>query len=123
MSSACPPASPVRVSVPRSVLWSALTSVFSRTPEPTPDSLSHRRSHHLSRPPACPATDPAWSRVSPPGDGHALCTEVYLMDDPVLRVQSQLTDRDRVLLGWLYDHGVLTSFQIAHALFPSLDFC
>lgn len=45
------------------------------------------------------------------------------MDDPVLRVQSQLTDRDRVLLGWLYDHGVLTSFQIAQALFPSLDFC
>ncbi|WBB47313.1 replication-relaxation family protein [Verrucosispora sp. WMMA2044] len=45
------------------------------------------------------------------------------MDDPVLRVQSQLTARDRVLLGWLYDHGVLTSFQIAHALFPSLDFC
>ena len=45
------------------------------------------------------------------------------MDDPVLRVQSQLTDRDRVLLGWLYDHGVLTSFQIAHALFSSLDFC
>jgi hypothetical protein len=34
-----------------------------------------------------------------------------------------LTDRDRVLLGWLYDHGVLTSFQTAHALFPSLDFC
>ncbi|MER7889418.1 replication-relaxation family protein [Micromonospora sp. NPDC094482] len=45
------------------------------------------------------------------------------MDDPVLRVQSQLTDRDRVLLGWLYDHGVLTSFQIARALFSSLDFC
>ncbi|GGL88469.1 replication-relaxation family protein [Micromonospora yangpuensis] len=45
------------------------------------------------------------------------------MDDPVLRVQSQLTGRDRRLLGWLYDHGVLTSFQIAHALFPSLDFC
>ncbi|MFG1887636.1 replication-relaxation family protein [Micromonospora sp. NPDC049051] len=45
------------------------------------------------------------------------------MDDPVLRVQSQLTGRDRVLLGWLYDHGVLTSFQIAQALFPSLDFC
>ncbi|MBM0227266.1 MULTISPECIES: replication-relaxation family protein [Micromonospora] len=45
------------------------------------------------------------------------------MDDPVLRVQSQLTGRDRVLLGWLYDHGVLTSFQIAHALFPSVDFC
>ncbi|MEU7979902.1 replication-relaxation family protein [Micromonospora sp. NPDC049081] len=45
------------------------------------------------------------------------------MVDPVLRVQSQLTGRDRVLLGWLYDHGVLTSSQIAHALFPSLDFC
>ncbi|GAB3970893.1 replication-relaxation family protein [Plantactinospora veratri] len=45
------------------------------------------------------------------------------MDDPVLRVQSQLTNRDQVLLNWLYDHGVLTSFQIAHALFPSLDFC
>ncbi|HEX5200917.1 MAG TPA: replication-relaxation family protein [Actinoplanes sp.] len=45
------------------------------------------------------------------------------MDDPVLRVQSQLTDRDRVLLGWLYDHGVLTTFQISHALFGSLDFC
>ena len=44
------------------------------------------------------------------------------MDDPVLRVQSQLTDRDRILLGWLYDHGVLTSFQIAHALFPSRDY-
>jgi hypothetical protein len=34
-----------------------------------------------------------------------------------------LTARDRVLLGWLYDHGVLTSFQFAHALFLSLDFC
>jgi hypothetical protein len=44
------------------------------------------------------------------------------MIDPVLRVQSRLTDRDRILLGWLYDHGVLTSFQIAHALFSSLDF-
>lgn len=28
-----------------------------------------------------------------------------------------------MLLGWLYDHGVLTSFQIAYALFSSLDFC
>ncbi|MEU4557447.1 replication-relaxation family protein [Actinoplanes sp. NPDC023936] len=45
------------------------------------------------------------------------------MDDPVLRVQSQLTARDRVLLGWLYDHGVLTTPQVANALFPSLDFC
>ncbi|GLY05000.1 replication-relaxation family protein [Actinoplanes sp. NBRC 101535] len=45
------------------------------------------------------------------------------MDDPVLRVQSQLTIRDRLLLGWLYDHGVFTTPQLAHALFPSLDFC
>jgi hypothetical protein len=45
------------------------------------------------------------------------------VDDPVLRVQSQLTARDRILLGWLYDHGVLTTFQVANALFPSLDFC
>ena len=44
------------------------------------------------------------------------------MSDHVLRIQSVLTPRDHVLLGWLYDHGVLTTFQIAHALFPSLDF-
>jgi hypothetical protein len=43
--------------------------------------------------------------------------------DPVLMVQSRLTDRDWTLLGWLADHGVLTSDQIAHALFPSLDAC
>jgi len=41
--------------------------------------------------------------------------------DHVLRVQHQLIGRDWRLLGWLYDHGVLTSFQIAHALFPSLN--
>ena len=42
--------------------------------------------------------------------------------DPVLRVQSQITDRDCVLLDWLAEHGVLTSAQIAEALFPSLDY-
>jgi hypothetical protein len=42
--------------------------------------------------------------------------------DPVLRVQSQMTDRDCVLLEWLAEHGVLTSFQIAQALFPPLDY-
>lgn len=42
--------------------------------------------------------------------------------DRVLRVQSHLTDRDRLLLDWLYDHQVLTTFQISHALFGSLDF-
>jgi hypothetical protein len=42
--------------------------------------------------------------------------------DSVLRVRHQLTDRDWRLLGWLHDHRVLTSFQIAKALFPSLNF-
>jgi hypothetical protein len=41
--------------------------------------------------------------------------------DHVLLVQHQLTERDWRLLGWLYDHSVLTSFQIAQALFPSLN--
>ncbi|MFR9777723.1 replication-relaxation family protein [Micromonospora sp. MS34] len=44
------------------------------------------------------------------------------MTDAVLRVQSALTDRDHILLGWLADHGLLTTPQIAHALFPSVDF-
>jgi Replication-relaxation len=44
------------------------------------------------------------------------------MEERFLRVQARLTDRDHVLLGWLADHGVLTSFQIAHALYGSLDF-
>jgi hypothetical protein len=43
-------------------------------------------------------------------------------NDPILAVQSRLTDRDHTLLGWLYDHQLLTTPQIAHALFPSLDF-
>jgi hypothetical protein len=33
-----------------------------------------------------------------------------------------LTDRDCVLLKWLAEHGGLTSFQFAQALFPSLDY-
>ncbi|PWR16164.1 hypothetical protein DKT69_07180 [Micromonospora sicca] len=42
--------------------------------------------------------------------------------DRVLRVRAQLTDRDQLLLDWLADHRVLTTFQISHALFGSLDF-
>ena len=42
--------------------------------------------------------------------------------DRVLRVLAQLTGRDRLLLDWLADHDVLTTAQIAHALFGSLDF-
>jgi predicted transcriptional regulator len=41
---------------------------------------------------------------------------------PLLRLQVSITDRDDHLLGWLYDHGTLTTDQIAKALFPSLDF-
>ncbi|MDG4833989.1 replication-relaxation family protein [Solwaraspora sp. WMMD1047] len=44
------------------------------------------------------------------------------MDEQFMRVQARLTDRDHVLLGWLADHGVLTTVQINHALFGSLDF-
>jgi hypothetical protein len=43
--------------------------------------------------------------------------------NPVLAMQASLTDRDLRLLDWLYDHRVLTTPQIAHALFPSLTFC
>ena len=42
--------------------------------------------------------------------------------EPLLQVQYRLTDRDLRLLGWLADHDVLTTDQIAHALFPSRDF-
>ncbi|MFI6265307.1 replication-relaxation family protein [Micromonospora sp. NPDC051006] len=42
--------------------------------------------------------------------------------DPLLRLQASITARDDRLLGWLYDHGVLTTEQIAAALFPSRDF-
>lgn len=46
-----------------------------------------------------------------------------LSDDArLLKAQAALTRRDLRLLGWLYDHGVLTTEQIAKALFPSLDF-
>jgi hypothetical protein len=41
---------------------------------------------------------------------------------PLLRLQASITNRDDRLLGWLYDHGVLTTDQIAKALFSSLDF-
>jgi hypothetical protein len=42
--------------------------------------------------------------------------------DPVLQAQHHLNDRDWRLLGWLADHRVLTSFQIANALFPSVNY-
>ncbi|GAA4250913.1 hypothetical protein GCM10022255_041480 [Dactylosporangium darangshiense] len=44
------------------------------------------------------------------------------MTEKLMRVQAKLTARDFTLLGWLADHGVLTSFQIAQALFPSVNF-
>ncbi|MET8349006.1 replication-relaxation family protein [Micromonospora sp. NPDC005206] len=45
-----------------------------------------------------------------------------LAPDPLLRLQASITARDDRLLGWLYDHGVLTTDQIGAALFPSVDF-
>ncbi|MDQ7911157.1 replication-relaxation family protein [Phytohabitans sp. ZYX-F-186] len=44
-------------------------------------------------------------------------------DHRLLAAQAALTGRDLRLLGWLYDHGVLTTEQIAAALFSSLDIC
>jgi hypothetical protein len=44
------------------------------------------------------------------------------MGESIMRVQSGLTQRDLVLLGWLADHGVLTTEQIAAGLFPSTNF-
>jgi hypothetical protein len=41
----------------------------------------------------------------------------------LLRAQSALTGRDLRLLGWLYDHGILTTDQINTALYGSLTFC
>jgi protein involved in plasmid replication-relaxation len=38
-----------------------------------------------------------------------------------LRALGQLTDRDHAILEWLYDHKIMTTAQLAHALFPSLD--
>jgi hypothetical protein len=38
-----------------------------------------------------------------------------------LPILSHLTGRDHTILGWLYDHRVMTTDQIATALFPSLD--
>jgi hypothetical protein len=44
-------------------------------------------------------------------------------DNLLLAAQTSLTGRDLRLLDWLYDHGTLTTVQIAKALFPSLGFC
>ncbi len=41
--------------------------------------------------------------------------------DPLLPILAQLTDRDRHLLELLHDHKVLTTEQIATALFPNID--
>lgn len=37
-----------------------------------------------------------------------------------LQMQHRLTPRDWRLLGWLYDHRLLTTDQIADALYPSV---
>jgi len=63
-----------------------------------------------------------WYPERPSGVSGSGVGGMYRVGDRVLRVQARLTDRDRLLLGWLADHQVLTTFQIAHALFGSLDF-
>jgi hypothetical protein len=69
--------------------------------------------HQRSQPNPVPApTVPAWRRTARDRARGRLVIRV-------LRVQSHLTGRDVTLLGWLADHGVLTSAEIAHALFPS----
>ena len=109
----------------RSVRRSCLASAFRRTPERTPSGLSQPRSTRLSAFPArlrltvvnsLPQADPYRSTCLP-----SLFSGVSVASS-LLRVQSQLTTRDLVLLGWLADHQLLTTFQIATALFPSLDY-
>ncbi|WP_275408983.1 replication-relaxation family protein [Paractinoplanes brasiliensis] len=88
-----PGLTPVR----ESCLPSALTSVFSRTPGPTSPLFSQRRSHRLSASSACPPTDPAWSRVSPPGTTSP--------DDPGLVRAYQPRIRPDGYAEWV-EHGV-----------------
>jgi predicted transcriptional regulator len=38
-----------------------------------------------------------------------------------MQVLGQLTDRDNLILEWLYDHKIMTTAQLARALSPSLD--
>jgi hypothetical protein len=47
---------------------------------------------------------------------------VVFVSEALMRVQAGLTTRDLVLLGWLADHGVLTTDQVAVGLFPSVNF-
>jgi predicted transcriptional regulator len=56
------------------------------------------------------------------GDLPTISRTSRLPSDPVLQVQASLTERDHLLLFWLADHGLLTSDQIANALYPSLDY-
>lgn len=41
--------------------------------------------------------------------------------EPLLWLQTHLTTRDYTIITWLGDHGVLTTDQLAFALFPSVD--
>ena len=70
----------------------------------------------LTRVPGRGQTDPLW------GLSYGEVNEYMADDNALLKAQASLTKRDLVLIGWLHDHGVLTTYQIADALFPSLDF-
>lgn len=61
------------------------------------------------------------------GKGHNPSTREEVMAMPrqsklelAVRMQHRLTPRDWRLLGWLYDHQLLTTDQIADALYPSI---
>jgi hypothetical protein len=87
------------------------------TPGPTPSAICQSRSAPVSRELPVAATDPL---LGSPLGVMPMCGS---NDQRLMRAQAALTGRDMRLLGWLYDHGVLTTEQIAAALFPSLGFC
>lgn len=56
------------------------------------------------------------TRIAPPPS-----TGARPVGDPVLAVQSHLSERDLTLINWLVEHEVLTASQIARALYPRPD--
>lgn len=109
---------PVCPAVQQSARISVLPSVLILTPNLTPHGRSQTRSTPLSAL-RCRSRQTLNSGVSPLG---LPMRKPIHSADPLLRLQASITARDDRLLGWLYDHGVLTTDQIAAALFPSLDF-
>lgn len=53
---------------------------------------------------------------------HAKHRQKSLTPNPLIHLRNHANERDNRILDWLHDHHTLTTAQIAHALFPSLDF-